>query len=157
VRGFAVKIDLPQKQLKIYFGLLISLVIPFTWTLRTVNTGMTSPDFTLNHSPNIVEDFAKFVIHWTQPETTSVALKQFRDVVDPQKSCLQQVIEAKTEITDFYGAGLINGSYQLTIQDLVSEPLASNLGIVLDQGKQNLLPGFWMSSAFIMKNGTIIQ
>lgn len=111
-----------------------------------------------NILPDILEDFIKFIVDWFHPETTSVSLKQFRDVVDPSRSCLQQIIEAKTEVTAFYSGGFIPGTYRLEINHLVSEPLAEHLGILLDEkGGQDLSQGFWVNSAFIMKNGVIIQ
>lgn len=104
----------------------------------------------------LMEAVAKFIVNTIHPETCSVSIKQYRDVSNPLRACLQQVIEAKTRIDRFDGGGLIDGEYELEISDIASEPIAKDLGIVLTDGKQRGLRGLWVKTAFTMEVGKVI-
>ena len=58
-----------------------------------------------------IQDLASFVVKWTKPTGSSVALKQFRDVSNPLKACYQEVIEAPTQIL-----ALNEGGFALPLQ-----------------------------------------
>jgi hypothetical protein len=84
-------------------------------------------------------------------ESSSVFLKQFRDVTQPDRACYQAVVEAPLKITRFHGFGLLPGPWQLTQYNYASQPLASALGLASPQ-----VPSlaFWLSFDSEIKTGT---
>lgn len=99
---------------------------------------------------------AKFVTEVFKPQTCSVSIKQVRDVEFPLKAALQQVIEARTQIDQFFGGGLLRGEHQIDFAALASDPFVQDLGIELVHGQQTVGLGFWVSLGFTMDLGKVI-
>lgn len=80
-----------------------------------------------------------------------VFLKQFRDVADGTKACYQAVIECTCRMTSWKGGGLLNGVYEIDMQEIGNEPIASDLGL----GPNPIVPGigFWCLFDFYIGPG----
>ncbi len=63
-------------------------------------------------------------------EVPMVFLKEFRDVVRPERACYQAVLESPAKVEKFRGAKVLWGDYRLTVQDWASHPIAAELGLV---------------------------
>ena len=100
---------------------------------------------------------AKFVTEVFKPETCSVSIKQVRDVEFPLKAALQQVIEARSQIDQFFGGGLLLGEHQIDFAELASDPFVQDLGIELVDGQQTVGLGFWVSVGFTMELGKVVE
>lgn len=84
-------------------------------------------------------------------EVPGVFLKQFRDAADGTRACYQAVIEAGSFVNAFHKGGLLAGSYEATVYEYQSHPLASDLGIA--PGPQRLEFPFWVNFDFTIGAG----
>ncbi|MDE2437185.1 MAG: acetoacetate decarboxylase family protein [Sphingomonadales bacterium] len=84
-------------------------------------------------------------------EVPGVFLKQFRDAANGAKACYQAVIEAGSFVDTFHGGGLLDGSYEATLFNYDSHPLAADLG--LSPGPQPLEFPFWVNMDFTIGEG----
>ncbi|MBD2683571.1 MULTISPECIES: hypothetical protein [Nostoc] len=88
-------------------------------------------------------------------QTVPVAfLKQFRDVTDYRRACYQAIVEADAKVTHFRAGGVLQGQYELMLNNFDSHPIAQELGLKV--GKQRVLDAFWFNYDFIMEAGTEI-
>jgi hypothetical protein len=78
-------------------------------------------------------------------------LKQIRSVTNSQEASYQSIVEAPAELTKFRGAGLLHGSYQLTVTACDSHPIAADLG--LGSSPMPVRLGVYADYDFVMKNG----
>lgn len=85
-------------------------------------------------------------------EVPGVFLKQFRDTADGTKACYQAIVEAGSFVDAFHGGGLLDGTYEATIHNYDSHPLADDLG--LTPGQQPLEFPFWVNMDFTIGQGT---
>ena len=99
---------------------------------------------------------AKFVTEVFKPEVCAVSIKQVRDVEFPLKAALQQVIEARSKIDQFFAGGLLRGEHQIDFAELASDPFVQDLGIELVNNQQTVGLGFWVSLGFTMELGKVI-
>ena len=72
--------------------------------------------------------FRKLETFMAGPTITAVFLKQFRDVVQPDRACYQAIVEADIAVTDFFGATELGG-YTITLHDLATTPIRRDLGL----------------------------
>lgn len=79
-------------------------------------------------------------------------LKQFRDAVEPDRACYQKIIEARTRRLKFHDFGFL-GEYTVTIKDLASEPLRTDLG--LRAGPITPIASIRLDDDFEMMTGTV--
>ncbi|HKW90481.1 MAG TPA: acetoacetate decarboxylase family protein [Methylomirabilota bacterium] len=79
-----------------------------------------------------------------------LALKQFRDVAQPDRACYQAITESPIQVTAIHGGGLL-GDYQLTVHDLDSVPIRRDLGL----GPDPLTPlaAWWIDYDFRLEAG----
>jgi hypothetical protein len=110
-----------------------------------------------NVASGTLDKILEFVIDLIQPEIKCVSLKQFRDVSDPSRACLQQVVEVESQVTDFQSGGFYDQSYDLHFHPVISDTLVEDLGIELENGVQKNVWGFWAKAVFNMGSGTVIR
>lgn len=104
-----------------------------------------------------MDEAVNLLTRLSQPQVPVVFLKQFRSVEETTKADVQQIIEDPTLVYAFKGAGLIGGSYQLSVNDVPFYPFKDRLGLILDSsGQQELSLGFWAKVAFIVQEGKIV-
>lgn len=79
-----------------------------------------------------------------------MALKQFRDVAEPDRACYQAITEANIQITALHGGGFL-GDYRVTLHDLDSLPIRRDLGL----GPDPLTPlaAWWIDYDFRLESG----
>lgn len=95
------------------------------------------------------------LLHLAQAkEVPGVFLKQFRDAADGTKACYQAVVEAGSFVTAFRSAGVLPGTFQATLADYASHPLASDLGFAA--GARPLEMAFFADFDFTIGDGTIV-
>jgi uncharacterized protein with NAD-binding domain and iron-sulfur cluster len=104
-----------------------------------------------------LEEAINLFEHFIEPEVPIVLLKQFRDATNPWKACYQAIIETPAKLNAFYKGGLLQaGKYLVSLNDLASHPLAQELGLQMEQGQQEAIPGFWVNIDFTLEDGTEI-
>ncbi|MFK7871948.1 MAG: hypothetical protein AB8C84_02085 [Oligoflexales bacterium] len=107
---------------------------------------------------NLIEESFDFFTYLFQPQGTQVFLKQFRDIHNGLHACYQSVTEAPTTINKFSGGGLYTQKYKFQAFSLQSEPIAEELGLILDEdGCQENLEGFWAESTISLGLGEEIK
>jgi hypothetical protein len=86
-----------------------------------------------------------------------VNLKQFRDAADASKACYQAVIEAPCSLDKVHGAGLLRGSWRLTVTTCASHRIVEDLGLgTPGSGGTTTVPvafGFWIDFDFTTLDG----
>lgn len=93
--------------------------------------------------------FAAELIHeLLQPQLPQLFLKQFPDGSGERVS-YQALCSSPARIEQFHGAGILDGEFQLTINDVASFPLAEDLGLSL--GAQTAAFGFWIKMDFVLE------
>ncbi|MBS0476345.1 MAG: acetoacetate decarboxylase family protein [Proteobacteria bacterium] len=85
-------------------------------------------------------------------EVPGVFLKQFRDAADGNKACFQAIVEAGSFVEKFRGGGLLDGTFEATLADFDSHPLARDMGV--GTGPQRLEFPFWVNFDFVINPGT---
>jgi Acetoacetate decarboxylase (ADC) len=90
----------------------------------------------------------------------NVFLKQFRDCASPDKACYQAVCKTDTVPGKFRGGGRLDPSdYDITIQNLASEPLFGYVNGPGAKGSQKTTPpvfAYWLDLDFELTNGRVI-
>ncbi|MBK8251352.1 MAG: NAD(P)-binding protein [Polyangiaceae bacterium] len=83
-----------------------------------------------------------------------VFLKQFRDVGDPKRACYQAIVSANATVTGFRAGGLLEGPFEVRIQELDSHPIIEELGLAGDR----LEPAFscWLDFDFDVDEGCVM-
>jgi len=82
-----------------------------------------------------------------------VFLKQFRDIGEPDRACYQAICEARIEVTDLHGMGVL-GDYAITLHDLASEAIREDLG--LGPGALTPFAATWSRYDFILHRGATL-
>ena len=82
-----------------------------------------------------------------------VFLKQFRDIGEPDRACYQAICEARIEVTDLHGMGVL-GDYAITLHDLASEAIRENLGLAA--GPLAPFAATWSRYDFILHRGATL-
>ena len=82
-----------------------------------------------------------------------VFLKQFRDIGDPDRACYQAICEARIEVTDLHGMGVL-GDYAITLHDLASEAIREDLGLA--PGPLTPFAATWSRYDFILHRGATL-
>lgn len=67
-----------------------------------------------------------------EQRTELVFLKQFRDAEVPEMACYQAIVHGAFKVLGFRTAGILNGTWNVTVARLASEPVFDELG--LDKG-----------------------
>ncbi len=80
-----------------------------------------------------------------QPQIPQIFLKQFPNG-DGKKAVYQALVESPAKVKKFHGGGLLEGEYQLNLQQIASAPIAQDLGLSL--GEQPADFGFWLNFDF---------
>jgi len=84
-------------------------------------------------------------------EMPGIFLKQFRSAKNDGKACYQALIESPFQINNFYDIRFLDSSeYSLTINDLASFPVASDLGLETGQKPTDAI---WVNLTFTNKSG----
>ncbi len=110
--------------------------------MRDLNIGL---DPTWQLTENLLEDF----IHKRMQQ---VFLKQFRDIVVPERACYQAITRAATVVEKIEGITLTQ-SYEMVVEDLFNTALVETLGI----GANVKLPfGMHFTMDFSLQNGSIL-
>jgi hypothetical protein len=81
-----------------------------------------------------------------------IFLKQFRDAASASGACYQSVIAANATTTALRGQGFLTGDYVLNLADYASQPIASDLGLMI--GNQTSTFGVWFDVDFTMELAT---
>jgi hypothetical protein len=81
-------------------------------------------------------------------------LKQFPDVTNPANSCYQAILEVPSKMTHFNKGSLLNGNFEVTINNWDSHPVASDLG--LKPSPFVPLMSFYINFDFEIGNGKVI-
>jgi hypothetical protein len=108
------------------------------------------------HDPGLVpglslaEDLLDSVLHHRGRQ---VFLKQFYDVADGDRACYQAIVEAPVQVVAFRQAGILPGEYRLTLHDLDTHPVRTDLGL---QDGQSAVLGYWMDFDFTLETGSTI-
>ncbi len=102
-------------------------------------------------SLNLILDIAGLIRHEQVP---GVFLKQFRDAADGHKACYQAIVEAASGVDKLHSGGLLTGTYQATLHNYASHPLADTLGV--SSGPQPLLFPYWVNFDFTIGTGTTV-
>ena len=111
-----------------------------------------------NMMPELIARLVDFVVDIAQPKVRVVSLKQIRDVAEPGRACLRQVVELGTTVTDFSEGGFYGGTFDLAFHPVFTDRLAHDLGIILEEGGiQREVGGFWARATFTMGEGTVIR
>ena len=100
--------------------------------LLRVEGGLPHPSF------DFVLHLLEYALHREAP---MVYLKQFRDVQDSTSACYQAIIEAPGKVEKVHRVALLHGDYELEIAPADSHPIASDLGLAL---QQKALLGFYV-------------
>jgi Acetoacetate decarboxylase (ADC) len=91
-------------------------------------------------------------------EVPTVALKQFRDAVEPTKACHQALISSPIKITRIAAGGTLAGNFTLEITTCASHPIVSDLGLgppgVTEIQLQS--PPVWLEVDFDAPAGAVI-
>jgi hypothetical protein len=84
---------------------------------------------------HVVRDLLKGMLARARVQIPAVFLKQFRWEVDSTRAIYQRVIEADGAVRgeDFEGGGLLPGDWEITVTDYPSHPMASELGLTVNQ------------------------
>ena len=107
---------------------------------------------------DLIEESFDVFTYIFKPTGSQVFLKQFRDIHYGMNACYQSVTEAPTTIDDFKGGGLFGNKFKFQVFDLASEPIAQELGLILDSnGCQENVPGFWAESVISLGLGEEIK
>ena len=96
---------------------------------------------------NTIEAFLK-------KEILQIFMRQFPDTT-VDKAVYQSVQLAKTKINGFRSAGLLDGTYEVNIANLASEPVSTDLGVTL--GTQTPKLSFYIDFDFIVEAPTILH
>lgn len=100
----------------------------------------------LEKGVNLLDKFLDF-------EVPIVFLKQYRDATNTRDACYQAIVEAPAKPTDFKRGCVLFDEYELTLNELASNPIASELGLEIKDGKQKITTGFWSEFDFVLENG----
>ncbi|PKB25272.1 acetoacetate decarboxylase [Novosphingobium kunmingense] len=98
---------------------------------------------------NFAHDLARLA---REEEVPGVFLKQFRDVADGSRACYQAIVAAGSFVDRFNGGGLLTGTFEATIADFDSHPIARDLGLA--PGAQRLEFPFWVNMDFTIGQGS---
>jgi hypothetical protein len=93
-----------------------------------------------------------------EPVLPAMALKQFRDVIDPTAVCFRALVNAPCRFTQFRGGHLLADTFTLTIETCASHAIAKDLGIET-QSRSTLIPVRWAAALdfdFLAENGSAI-
>ena len=82
-----------------------------------------------------------------------VFLKQFRDIADPDRACYQAICEARIEVTELHGLGVL-GDYAIALHDLASEGIRQDLG--LGTGPLEPFAATWSRYDFLLHRGATL-
>ena len=96
----------------------------------------------------LIEHLFGDLIHGTVP---FAFLKQFRDVADGSLACYQAVIETNCKCTAWHGGGLLDGAYEVDIEEIGSMPISQDLGLTPGPIQPSI--SFWCSFDFFIGNG----
>lgn len=80
-----------------------------------------------------------------------VFLKQFRAIEDPHRACYQAVAKAGSALRHLHRGGVLNGTYELDLEDLVSLDIRQELG--LGAGVLTAFAAFWGVIDFDLERG----
>jgi hypothetical protein len=75
--------------------------------------------------------------------TTSVSLKQVRDVEFPDRACYQAVVESGFRVLRVHDAAALRGDYLLQVSPSTSYPIIEDLGLP-EHGQVSVLAGLWL-------------
>ena len=107
--------------------------------------------------PSLAARAVEFAVGLVQPQMKVVSLKQFRDVSDPLRACLQQVVEVETTVNGLEDGGFLTETYDMHFHAVVTDTLVRDLGIELEDGVQRGVFGFWARATFTMGSGVVVR
>jgi hypothetical protein len=88
----------------------------------------------------------------TGPTTLrSVGFKQLRDAAEPTRACYQSIVEAELETVKVHGGQPLLDDFDVTLFDVPSHPVASELGLVA--GTQRATHAFYLNATMRMQPG----
>jgi uncharacterized protein with NAD-binding domain and iron-sulfur cluster len=120
------------------------------WLHEIRDLGIGLKDYLLGHSGLLAQLDRSLVGEVAQTLTRGripvVSLKQYRDVVSPDRACYQAIVNAVMRITKYHGGGLLEGDYRVRIHDYESTPIVRELGLQVN-GDGTLSPraAYWLS------------
>lgn len=85
---------------------------------------------------------------------SQVFLKQMRAIEDPRRAAYQAVCETRAPLRRFHRGGLLAGSYELELRDLVSHPIRSELGLA--EGVLAPWAQLWAEIDFDLERGKVL-
>ena len=95
----------------------------------------------------------RFAAMFASGRLTLLALKQFRDVAQPDRACYQAITESYIRTTALHGGGLLSG-VTVDVEDLESAKIVRELGI--RPGPQTPLHSIWMAYDFVLETGALL-
>jgi uncharacterized protein with NAD-binding domain and iron-sulfur cluster len=86
-----------------------------------------------------------------------VFLKQTPFVGNTRQASYQAIIEAPAVTTAFHGGGLLTTNYQLVLHDLASQPIATELGLTINNERIiDIIASAWVNIDFVQEHGVEI-
>ena len=131
---------------------VVLLAQPQTWTdlpsaLAAVHGKLTS----YRQLTNLVTPPLSFLGHLFDVGVPLVFFKEFRAVSNATDACFQAVTEVSVEVNlSTFQGGFLPGNYQLNIESLASQPLATDLGLT----SQPSIVSFWIQMDMVFGFGT---
>lgn len=87
-------------------------------------------------------------------EVPLVLLRQLRDVSDPARAAIQEVVEAPARLSRITGAGVLGGRRTLHIEPSDSHPIGEELGLLRDHP---IDAAWWAEIDFVVDKGRTIS
>jgi hypothetical protein len=87
-------------------------------------------------------------------KVSQVFLKEIRAIEDPRRAAYQAVCETRAPLRAFHRGGLLGGSFELELHDLVSHPIRRELGLA--DGLLAPRAQFWAQIDFDLERGKVL-
>lgn len=107
--------------------------------------------------PEVVVDLLRFLP--VDPLLPAIALKQFRDSIDPTSVCFRALVNAPCRFTGFQAGHLLTDTFTLTIETCESHAICKDLFGTEPTTASTTIPVRWAAALnfdFVAENGSII-
>jgi Acetoacetate decarboxylase (ADC) len=119
-------------------------------TIADLTSGLATVLASVVRHPAAITRLAASMVIGSGDRFPMVFLKQFRDIISPDRACYQAITTADIEITNDNGGGLLAG-HAITLHDVASEPIRRDLGLA--DGVLTPIVGVWRSYDFVLGRG----
>ncbi len=95
---------------------------------------------------SVIHDLEELAVGISIP---TINLKQFRDVTQSDRACYQALTRSSFRLDKWYGGGLLDGEYKLSVEPRESHQVVQDLGLRADaDGRIPISFGFWVNYDF---------